>query len=284
MNLILAAALLLLFLFFSAAVYGFISRAPKKNALRVKNTEDLVNLIIKNTGWLAAVNSLPAAAFMKGYLRRLGNKLHSSENTANLEPAAFMALKEVLGAACAIAVTLLYGGLNVFMLALFFILGFFYPDLWLEEQIKRREKKVLRELPYAVDLLALCVEAGMDFTAAMARISSGREGCLDREFTRFVNELKLGKTRRSALEDMAERVRVEEFGNFTATLITADEMGTSIGGTLKILSEEIRSKLSARLEKKAMEAPVKILLPLVAFIFPAIFIIIFGPIMITGVF
>lgn len=163
----------------------------------------------------------------------------------------------------------------------FYLLGFLMPSLSLNDTIKKRQKAIKRVLPYTLDLLTLAVEAGLDFTAALTRI--GRkigENPLNAEITRLVRDLSMGKSRSQALKDMAERTGVEELGIIVSALVQADELGASLGPTLRIQSSEMRRKRFDAAEKAAMEAPVKMLFPLIAFIFPIIFLIIFGPIVI----
>jgi tight adherence protein C len=163
----------------------------------------------------------------------------------------------------------------------FYLLGFLMPALSLRDAIKKRQRSIKRVLPYTLDLLTLAVEAGLDFTTALMKI--GRkigENPLNLEITRLVRDLSMGKSRSQALKDMAERTGVEELGIIVSALVQADELGASLGPTLRIQSSEMRRKRFDAAEKAAMEAPVKMLFPLLAFIFPIIFLIIFGPIVI----
>ena len=133
-------------------------------------------------------------------------------------------------------------------------------------------------MPYALDLLTLSVEAGLDFTSALARIVPKLEGtALAQEFGELLRAIRLGKTRSEALRDMADRMGMAEVTSFTSSLVQADELGADLGPVLRVLAEQMRNDRANRAEKKAMEAPVKILFPLIAFIFPTVFIIIFAP-------
>jgi tight adherence protein C len=161
----------------------------------------------------------------------------------------------------------------------FGLLGFGLPTLSLNDTVKKRQKAIKRVLPYTLDLLTLAVEAGLDFTTALARI--GRKigkNPLHLEITRLVRDLSMGKSRSNALKDMAKRTGVEELGIIVSALVQADELGASLGPTLRIQSSEMRRKRFDAAEKAAMEAPVKMLFPLIAFIFPIVFLIIFSPI------
>lgn len=165
-----------------------------------------------------------------------------------------------------------------------FGLGTAYPALWITGLASKRRNKIRRALPYALDLLTLVIEAGMDFTGAISRVMPKMGNTpLAAEFQRLLKELRLGKSRRDGLKDLGARCDVEELTSIVASLVQADEMGTSLGPILRIQATTLRTKRSQRAEEQAMKAPVKMLFPLVAFIFPTVFIIIFGPIVIKTV-
>ena len=137
----------------------------------------------------------------------------------------------------------------------------------------------MRALPYAVDLLTLSVEAGLDFTAALSKVvEKGCRGPLAQELALAIKELRLGKTREEALRNLASRVDLGALTSFVQALAQADRMGTPLGKVLRILSTQMRLERTQRAEKLANEAPVKLLLPLVLFIFPTLFLMLFGPI------
>ncbi|MCG3172045.1 MAG: hypothetical protein GMKNLPBB_00190 [Myxococcota bacterium] len=177
---------------------------------------------------------------------------------------------------------LMLGVLDVSLLfsPLFFVFGFFFPHIWLRDQILSRKLNIARALPYSIDLLTLSVEAGLDFTGAVGKVvEKGREGPLRDEFRLMLNQLRLGKTREEALKIMAERVQLQPLTNFIQALIQADRMGTSLGKVLRIQSTQMRVDRTQRAEKLANEAPVKMLFPLIFCIFPTVFLVLFGPIL-----
>ncbi len=154
-----------------------------------------------------------------------------------------------------------------------------YPIAWLGEKAGKRQKEVLRTLPYALDLLTLAIEAGLDFNAALPRIMPKLgTNALAVEFGRMMREIRMGRPRREALREIAHRCDVTDLTVVICAIVQADELGTSLGPILRIQSDMIRTRRFQRAEKLAMEAPVKMLFPLLAFIFPTVFIIIFGPI------
>jgi tight adherence protein C len=159
------------------------------------------------------------------------------------------------------------------------LLGMFYPQIWLNDQIKVRQLKITRALPYNLDLLTLSVEAGLDFTGALGKVvEKGKTGPLREEFQMVLKQLKMGKTREEALKMMVARVDLPALTTFVTALIQADKMGTSLGKVLRIQSTQLRIERTQRAEKLANEAPVKMLFPLVACIFPTVFMVLFGPI------
>ena len=154
-----------------------------------------------------------------------------------------------------------------------------YPTQWLQKAIAERHRQIMKALPFVIDLLTLSVEAGLDFMTALKNIVEKRSpDAIAEEFSRMLFEIQLGKTRRAALQSMGDRIRQPDISSLINALVQADEMGVSIGTILRIQSGEIRAKRFMRAEKLANEAPVKMLFPLVAFIFPVVFLVMLGPI------
>jgi tight adherence protein C len=158
------------------------------------------------------------------------------------------------------------------------VVGFFYPDVWLSGMIKRRADEVLRAMPFIVDMLALSVEAGLDFMAAIQRvIEKAPPSPLVEEFETLIKETKIGSSRAEGLRQLGFRVNIIEINSFCATLIAADSVGASIGPLLKQLSNELRVKRSSRAEQLGATAATKILIPMIFFILPAVLVAIFAP-------
>ncbi|MCA8921597.1 MAG: type II secretion system F family protein [Planctomycetes bacterium] len=171
-----------------------------------------------------------------------------------------------------------FGPFGVVFCALF--VGYM-PVLNLSDAIKKRQKLVLKVLPYTLDLLCLSVEAGLDFAAALNRIGEKLGKNPFREEVRVLTQdIAMGKTRGEALRDMDERIGLDDLTSVVSALVQADELGASLGPTLRIQSSELQRKRFQRAEKKAMQAPVLMLIPLVLFIFPLVFIVIFAPMVI----
>lgn len=158
------------------------------------------------------------------------------------------------------------------------LFGFVFPDLWLYDRAKARRIQIIKQLPFTLDLLVLLVEAGLDFTAAIAQtVEKMTPGPLRDEFDRLLKDSRLGASRVEALKSMADRVRLKEITTLTTALIQASELGSSIGRTLRQQSEIMRAYRFQEAERQGGAASQKMLVPMVLFILPAVFIIILGP-------
>lgn len=155
-----------------------------------------------------------------------------------------------------------------------------WPLLWLRAAVRRRQAAIVRALPFAIDLLTLSVEAGLDFMAALRRCTERPVvDPLSEELLRVVAETQVGTPRRDALRAFAARVGLPDVRSLVGALVQADELGVSIGGILRIQADQMRKRRFERAEKLANEAPVKLLGPLVLFVFPAVFLVLLGPIL-----
>jgi tight adherence protein C len=204
----------------------------------------------------------------------------------------FVALKIlcpiVLGAAWTILIALLGAALPdspfssgfVPISLLGIVLFYLQPMMWLRGALKKRHLAIMKALPFVLDILTLSVEAGMDFISALQRNCQSRKlDALNEELLRMTKEIQVGLSRKEALRNMAERVRQSDLRSVAFALIQADELGVSIGAILRIQSEQLRSRRFDRAEKLAHEAPTKMLGPLMLCIFPAVFIILLGPVL-----
>ncbi len=166
---------------------------------------------------------------------------------------------------------------NILYLLLFAGAGLLLPDLWLRASVNRREDEILKQLPNFLDLLSISVQAGLGFDAALQKVSEKTPGALSQEFSKAIKEMSIGKPRREALRDMAERLNINEVTIFASAIIQAELLGISIANVLQVQSQQARENRRMQAEEKAMKAPIKMLIPLVIFIFPVIFIILLGP-------
>lgn len=155
--------------------------------------------------------------------------------------------------------------------------GWLLPDLFLNSRIRQRKASVEKSLPDVLDLLTVSVEAGLGFEGALMKVAEKTRGVLADEFVLMLQECHMGKPRREALRDLADRVGVDDLSSFCGSVILADTLGISIGNILRTQSRQMRLKKRQYTEELAMKAPVKMLFPMVFFIFPAIFIVLLGP-------
>lgn len=165
--------------------------------------------------------------------------------------------------------------------ALMALTGFYMPVLWLNSKIRRRQDEIVKALPDALDLLTVCVEAGLGFDAALAKVNEKWDNELSLAFGRVLQEIRLGRLRREALRDMANRMEVPDVTTFVAAIIQAEQLGVSIAKVLRIQSDQMRVRRRQRAEENAQKAPVKILFPMVFLIFPSLFIVLLGPAALT---
>lgn len=235
------------------------------------------------------------AAWLAPARERLQRKLVASGYNGLLQPYEIIALRilmplllgTLLCILCYAGMVRMPGRIGELLLArqgllytMIYAIMIIYPDLWLNRVLRARHRELERALPFVLDLLTLSVEAGVDFMTGIRRIIERREtDALSEELIRVFRQIQIGKTRREALRDFAGRVDHSDVYSVTNALIQADELGSSIGTALRIQSDQMRTRRYQRAEKLANEAPVKILFPLIAFIFPAVFIVLMGPIM-----
>jgi len=168
-------------------------------------------------------------------------------------------------------------GRIVLIVAIFTVIGFFFPQLWLQSRISRRQRDVRKAMPDALDLLTICVEAGLGFDAAMSKVAEKWVNELSLAFGRCIREVQLGKTQREALRDMADRLGLPEMTSFVAAVIQSQILGVSLAKVLRIQSDQMRIRRRQHAEEEAHKAPVKMILPMAFLIFPSILIILLTP-------
>jgi tight adherence protein C len=213
-------------------------------------------------------------------------KLLSAGLARKVTPTAFLATKAALGVAGLAFGTIVGGTLGGRLAALPFaflctFIGFALPGMVLTMKVRARKEMLRMQLPDALDLLAVSVEAGLGFDGAIAKLTEHLDGPIVEEFTLTLNEMRIGESRHDALKKLAERAAAPEVGHFTRAIIQADVLGISLGRILKVQASDTRDRRQAAAEEKAMKAPIKMLFPTVIFIFPAMFLVILGPAMLT---
>ena len=163
----------------------------------------------------------------------------------------------------------------------FSLVGLLLPTMWLQQRVTQRQTQIIKGLPDAFDLITTCVEAGLGLDAALARVAEKVQGPFAEELSRVLREIGLGKLRRDALRELGQRTGVPDLLTFVNAVIQAEQMGSSVGAVLRVQAEQLRVRRRQRAEEMAYKAPVKMIFPLVLFIFPTLFIVILGPAAIT---
>lgn len=218
-------------------------------------------------------------------LQTTARRIELAGSPRGLDPTTFWAMRFILA--------FLLGGLFIFLftiglkdwswfrkfvvVAFFMVIGFYIPDLLLTSKINRRQKEIRKAMPDALDLLTICVEAGLGFDGAMAKVVEKWDNELSLAFARVLKEMQLGKLRREALRDMADRVGIPEMTSFVAAIIQSEQLGVSMAKVLRIQSDQMRIRRRQRAEEEAHKAPIKMLIPLALLIFPSICIVLMTP-------
>jgi len=166
---------------------------------------------------------------------------------------------------------------KILLIAVFSLLGFYVPELMLTSKIQRRQKEIRKAMPEALDLLTICVEAGLGFDGALQKVYEKWDNELSLEFGRVLREIQLGKLRRESLRDMANRIGLAEMTSFVAAIIQSEQLGVSLAKVLRIQSDQMRIKRRQIAEEVAHKAPIKMLVPMALLIFPSICIVLMTP-------
>jgi tight adherence protein C len=228
-------------------------------------------------GWL---RGLALRLSPSGIVAKLQRRLDLAGNPSRWNPDRVLAVKG-LGLVVLAALGVLLGLHKPVLLILFAGtgggIGFFLPDLLLYNAGLKRQARMQAALPDAMDMLTVCVEAGLGFDAALAQVARNTSGPLAAELARALQEMQIGKSRTEALRAMADRTTLTELRSFVSALVQAGELGISVAGVLREQAKEMRLRRRQRAEEKAQKVPVKILFPLIACLFPALFVIIIGP-------
>jgi tight adherence protein C len=230
-----------------------------------------------------SVGQLASRFTPQATLESARSRLETAGNPMSMDPAFFLAMRFVLAVVFGGGLFLVFTlsgrkwltGLGIS--ALFMIIGYMFPSMWLSSRISARQKSVFRAMPDALDLLTICVEAGLGFDSAMKKVHEKWEDELALEFGRVLQEINLGKLRREALKDMAERLQVSELTSFVAAVIQSEQLGVSMAKVLRIQSDQMRVRRRQMAEEEAHRAPIKMIFPIALLIFPSILMILLGP-------
>ena len=214
---------------------------------------------------------------------RTERRLAMAGNPGNMGTSEFLGLKAVVALTASSVAFIVLGVLGqnpmlgIVMGAVAVGIGFMAPEFWLGRRIRGRQRLILRAIPDTLDLLTISVRAGLGFDAALGKVTEKMHGPVPDEFRRGLAEIRMGKTRREALRAIVARTEVAALTSFIGAVIQAEQLGVSISKVLEVQSEQLRIERRQRAEEMAAKAPIKMLLPLVGCIFPALFVVILGP-------
>jgi tight adherence protein C len=219
-------------------------------------------------------------------LDSIAGRLMAAGMGRTITPTTFLALKAagaIGGVVLGLAVGAAAGGVAMGMFSAFVLGfgGFIIPGFFVGMKGRSRREAIRAELPDALDLLAVSVEAGLGFDGAVAKLTEHMDGALAEEFSLTLGEMRIGESRHDALKKLAERSGAPEVASFSRAIIQADQLGISLGRLLRVQATDARLKRQAAAEEKAMKSPIKMLFPTVLFIFPAMFLVILGPAMLN---
>jgi tight adherence protein C len=261
----------------------FTSRGEEVNLEKIEMsqpfTERVIYPIARSFGQLA-MRFTPQNA-----LNNIAHKLELAGVPASMDPTVFLAIQFIAAIAVGGLLILVFAltkstmtGTQKFILVLVGVVaGWFLPQFNLSSRIKKRQKNVRRAMPDALDLLTICVEAGLGFDAAMQKVAEKWQSELSMAFARVLQEVNLGKIRRDAMRDMAERIGIPEMTSFVAAIIQSEILGVSIAKVLRIQSDQMRVKRRQRAEEEAHKAPIKMLIPMALLIFPSLLLVLLAP-------
>lgn len=232
-----------------------------------------------------AVGELAIKFTPQNALQSISKKLELAGSPARLDPTMFLAAQGVSALFFGGLVLVLFSvvgsewpmGRKVLIVIASFVIGFFIPQILLSSKITQRQKNIRRAMPDALDLLTICVEAGLGFDSAMSKVSEKWKTELSMSFARVIQEIQLGKLRREALRDMADHIGIPEMSSFVAAVIQSEMLGVSMAKVLRIQSDQMRIKRRQHAEEEAHKAPIKMLIPMGLLIFPALMVVLLTP-------
>ena len=221
-----------------------------------------------------------------GVIARTEARLERAGYPGGLRGADWVGVKLLVAIILAIVLLvlgLLFGGITLGFLfgVVGLVFGYVIPEYWLGKKISKRSLDMVLQLPDCLDLLIISVEAGLGFDAALAKVVEKMAGPLVDEFRQALAEVRMGRTRRDALRDVAKRADARPISNFIGAIVQAEQLGVPIARVLQVQSQQLRIERRQRAEEAAAKAPIKMLFPMVGCIFPTIFIVILGPAVIT---
>ena len=273
--------LVFIFVFITGSVY-YISKSLVKEEARLslepltkqaQSSFQLRGVLTALSGVVKPMEKYLPAAALKKKLTYAGSPLTVLE---------FFAFKLLTLVVVPVAVFIIFKKTDPIYIGFSLFAGYILPDIWLKQKVQKRQSEIARDLPAVIDLLTLCVGAGLNFMLAIDRVVKDFKKCaLTEELAAAWQEIQMGRTRQDALRGLAARLGMPEISSFVRTLIQADRMGSPMGDALKIQSDEVRMRRFLRGEELALKAPIKLLFPLLFFILPVVLIVVGGPVILS---
>lgn len=280
------------FIFTFISTFCFLSRATKRRLQKIdrvtgENSFSYKAMLLSQLKViLKPLADINKRLKLTSYRLGLENKLRISGIGRYISDDEFIALKELSLISC-FAVCLFafqFQDSNLILSLPFVALAFFGLDLWLYEITVNRSRELITALPGMIDLMILCIGAGIDLVSAIDRIvKESKSGTLKDELQEFISEIRIGISRREALTNLAYRTGIPDMNSFVAALSQADALGSSLVPILRVQADQLRDKRAQKAEKMAVEAPIKMLFPILLFIFPVVFIMLLAPIIIESI-
>ncbi len=266
-------------LLFLAEIYHAM-RAGSENELEMEEKKHLPIIFYLFMPFTAVLYPLIRSSQMSSALKQATENIQAAGYELTIPGERYLSIR-ILSAITGLLLFFAFLAMKAVPAALLALLIFaLYPQVWLKKIIRQRHLSILKALPNLLDLLTLSVEAGKDFLTALREINARRQpDALTEELARTLHEIQLGKNRQQALREMGKRVHQADLTSILNAIIQADELGVSIAQLLRIQGDQLRAKRFSLAEKLANEAPVKILFPVVIFIFPSVFFVLMGPIL-----
>lgn len=261
-----------------AARLGYLQRSSvtlEQLELEAPFTERVVRPLFRG------LSRLVMGRMPQSQLDELRRRLTLAGNPGGMEVRDFLGLKGLCSLGGGLITLLFFTGSaplqDLLLVGAGVLLGFLGPNFWLGRRVRARQKEIQLALPDALDLLTICVEAGLGFDGAMGKVAEKWDNALSREFDRVLVEMRMGKSRRDSLRGLLTRTNVADVGTFVSAIIQADQLGVTISRVLANQAEQMRIRRRQRAEELAHKAPVKMVFPMVFLIFPAMWVIILGP-------
>ncbi|MGD9231952.1 MAG: type II secretion system F family protein [Desulfobacterales bacterium] len=309
MPIIVSGTAFLFMLLVIAGIVMYVRYNKKKQALIEKIRKERKKVDMVQADRSSSQTGIKVKDRILEFLNSLGQKVSSKEKAVDYSklrplflkaglrhentPGIFLGAKVALSVLMPLSILLVQMLLPVFVLpakqfvvlsVVLAIVGFYLPNLWLRLKISRRKETILKGFPDALDLMVVCVEAGMGLDSAVTRVAEEIElnnKILSDELKLYNLEMRAGKLRKDALKNLAMRTDVEEVNNLVTLLLQTEKFGTSVGQALTVYSETMRTQRFQRAEEMAAKIPTKLLFPLIFFIFPSLFVVLMGPAAIT---